>query len=191
MLFEISDKTQRKFIHGGNFQRGTTNHCFPFLDEELNCVCSSSDNICFYKYKICRRTVVKPLKDVCYCSFFFFFLIETEKMETENARTQVLTCATLSIIFLYTTIDLIYHSKKSIISRDNLDVNEIKDSIVTFCKIHFHLDLKLFFLKYCYKLRYVILGSSLSIRNLKREYNKPLQIVFQIFQHGSPPKILK
>ena len=32
---------------------------------------------------------------------FFFFLIETEKIETENARTQVLTCATLSIIFLY------------------------------------------------------------------------------------------
>ena len=74
MLFEISDKTQREFIHGGNFQRGTTNHCFPFLHEELNCVYSSSDNICFYKY-ICRRTVVKPLKDVCYCycSFFFFF----------------------------------------------------------------------------------------------------------------------
>ena len=100
MLFEISDKTQREFIHGGNFQRGTTNHCFPFLHEELNCVYSSSDNICFYKY-ICRRTVVKPLKDVCYCSFFFFFLIETEKIETKNARTQVLTCATLSIIFLY------------------------------------------------------------------------------------------
>lgn len=54
---------------------------------------------------------------------FFFFLTETEKMETENARTQVLTCATLSIIFLYSTIYLIYYSKKFISSRDNLDVN--------------------------------------------------------------------
>lgn len=44
-------------------------------------------------------------------------------METENARTQVLTCATLSIIFLYSTIYLIYYSKKFISSRDNLDVN--------------------------------------------------------------------
>ena len=127
MLFEISDKTQRKFIHGENFQRGTTNHCFPFLDEELNCVYSSSDNICFYKYNIRRRTVVKPLKDVCYCFLLLllllFFLIETEKIETENARTQVLTCAKLSIIFLYSTIYLIYHSKKFISSRDNLDVN--------------------------------------------------------------------